>query len=381
MYGYPNRSLSILDQGGRTWQISEYAPSLDRPFRVMISCMTTQNSLSLTDRIYGPVTITEPVLIALIHSRAMQRLKGVLQHGISALVNITAPVSRFEHSVGVMLLVRRLGGSLEEQIAALLHDVSHTAFSHVIDYVLDGHDDQSYHDRVKVDYTANTDLPDLLARFGYDWRALVDEDRYSLLEQPAPALCADRLDYFLRDSLDLNLSTPETIQGVLDHLMAWEGRIVTDNRTPDYAVARWLAYTYIAADEASWSNFREVGLYEVCAQAIRLGLDRGVITRDDFWGEDAGVWARLREADDPHLRAQIRLVSAATRFVWDDHTPDFRVSTKIRAIDPDILIDGGTRGVTRPLSALDGDFARYRDAYIARKSGKWPMRVIAPPID
>jgi HD superfamily phosphohydrolase len=34
-----------------------------------------------------------------------------------------------------MLLVRRLGASLEEQIAALLHDVSHTAFSHVIDSV------------------------------------------------------------------------------------------------------------------------------------------------------------------------------------------------------------------------------------------------------
>ncbi len=36
-----------------------------------------------------------------------------------------------------MMLVNRLGGSLEEQIAALLHDVSHTAFSHVIDYVLE----------------------------------------------------------------------------------------------------------------------------------------------------------------------------------------------------------------------------------------------------
>lgn len=39
-----------------------------------------------------------------------------------------------------MLLNRQLDASMEEQIVALLHDVSHTAFSHVIDYVFDDHD-------------------------------------------------------------------------------------------------------------------------------------------------------------------------------------------------------------------------------------------------
>jgi hypothetical protein len=329
--------------------------------------------MHITDRIYGPFTLTEPVLIALINSRAVKRLKGVLQHGISSLVGITAPVSRFEHSVGVMLLVRRLGGSLDEQIAALLHDVSHTAFSHVIDYVFDGHDDQSYHDRVQAAYVARTDLPDLLAGFGYDWRDLLDEARYPLLEQPAPALCADRLDYFFRDSLDLKLGTLEAIQHAVDRLTVWQGRIATD----DLDVARWIAYTYLAADEASWANFREVGLYEVCAQAIRLGLEQNVITPDDFWGEDAAVWAKLRAAPDPDLRARIALVSPATRFVWDEAAPDFRVSTKLRTVDPDVVIDG----TARPLSALDAAFARERSAYMARKAGKWPVRVIPPPGD
>jgi hypothetical protein len=35
-------------------------------------------------------------------------------------------VTRYEHSVGAMLAVRRLGGNLEAQASALLHDVAHT---------------------------------------------------------------------------------------------------------------------------------------------------------------------------------------------------------------------------------------------------------------
>src|SRR5512139_1059850 len=121
------------------------------------------------DPIYGEVDLEEPVLLQRMETQALQRLRGVLQHGITAVIGITPPVTRFDHSVGVMLLVRRLGGSLEEQIAALLHDVSHTAFSHVIDYVVDGHDSQSYHEEWKESHLAAGDVPLILQQYGYDW--------------------------------------------------------------------------------------------------------------------------------------------------------------------------------------------------------------------
>lgn len=325
--------------------------------------------LQINDPVYGAAVITEPVLIEVLQSSAMRRLRGVLQHGISGLLGITSPISRYEHSVGVMLLVRRLGGPLVEQIAALLHDVSHTAFSHVIDYVFDNHDGQSYHEEVKEAYLAGSDLPPLLARYGYDWREFLHDEGFPLLEQPAPALCADRLDYGLRDAQDLGLVTAAQAQRALAHLMVYQGRIVMD----DAAVAVWLADTYMAADDASWSDFREVGLYELTAQAIWRGLETGVISRNDFWTTDAVLWARLNAGTDPQLQRLLRLVHPQTRFVWDDANPTFRISTKIRTIDPDVW----QAGQLRPLSALDPAYARRRQAYLARKSGKWPMRVAA----
>jgi HD superfamily phosphohydrolase len=267
-----------------------------------------------------------------------------------------------------MLLVRRLGGSLEEQAAALLHDVSHTAFSHVIDYVFDGHHSQSYHEEQKEAFMAASDLPQVLERHGMDWRLFLHEEDYPLLEQPAPALCADRLDYFLRDSLDLGLSTPAQIQAALASLRVWDGRIVT----ADVEAARWMGETFILADQASWANFREVGLYELAARAIRRALALGALSEADLWTTDAQAWARLSACPDAELQSMASLVSLETRFEWDAHVPTFWVGAKLRTIDPPVLVNGAVH----PLSTLDPAFAARRRAYLEKNSGKWPMRVI-----
>lgn len=326
-------------------------------------------TMNVFDPLYGSWTLSEPVLHDLLMSEAVQRLRGVLQHGITGLVGVTAPISRYDHSVGVLLLVRRLGGELPEQIAALLHDVSHTAFSHVIDYVFDDHDGQSYHDEKKEWYVAQTALPAILQQHGFDWRGLIDEKRFPLLEQPSPRLCADRLDYFLRDAGSLGLATAAEIEGVLGDVVVVNGRLATQS----VGVARWLGETFMAADEASWANFREVGLYELTARAIRRGLALGALDEGDLWQTDGVLWRKLHGVADGELRRLLALVSPRTGFVWDEAAPTFWVSTKLRAIDPDVVDENGR---LHPLSTLDAAFAQQRQHYLQRKGGKWPMRVV-----
>jgi HD superfamily phosphohydrolase len=320
------------------------------------------------DRIYGAFDIQETVLLELMRTSALQRLHGVLQHGITGLLGVTRPTTRFEHSIGVMLLVQRMGAPLKEQIAALLHDVSHTAFSHVIDYVFNDYDQQGYHETVKQEYLASSDLPQVLARYGYDWEDFIEEDNYFLLEQPTPRLCADRLDYFLRDSIDLGLATFSEVSYALAHLVVHEGRIVCK----DLHAARWMAYTFIQADEVSWANFREVGLYELTAQCIRDALNLGEITKADLWSTDQVLWEKLQAISEPVFHSRLELINSDTQFVWDEERPDFWVGTKLRTIDPEVLVNGQLH----PLSTLDKDFDHHRRAYLDRKAGKWPMRVV-----
>ena len=323
------------------------------------------------DAIYGKVEITESVLQDVIASDAMQRLKGVSQHGITALLGITPPFSRFDHSLGAMLLVRRLGATINEQIAALLHDVSHTAFSHVIDFVFDDHSGQSYHEEKKEELLARSDIPAILERHGLDWRDFLDETRYSLLEQPSPALCADRLDYFLRDLQFLKLASPDEIRSSLTSLDVCNGIIAVKNTE----AARWLAYTFIEADRASWSNFREVGLYQLTAEAIKAAQQHGLVTEADLWGSDAALWQKLQSAGMPAVSERVKLISPGTRFIWNETQPKFKVTTKVRSIDPPVY-DGSS---LRPLSELDPEFARYRNAYLSDKQGPWPMDIVSGP--
>jgi len=321
-----------------------------------------------TDTVYGSIEIVEPVLLDLINTNALKRLHGVLQHGISALVGVTRETTRFEHSMGAMILVRMLGGTLNEQIAALLHDVSHTAFSHVIDYVFGGHNTQGYHEEHKIDYISKTDIPSVLNKYDLDWKDFTVEEDYPLLEQDLPKLCADRLDYFLRDARDLGIATDDEVSECLCSLENFNGRVIVNNLD----IASWLGYSFIQADKDSWANFREVGLYELAAKAIRRGLEIGVISDKDLWGVDRPVWEKLNRSFDNNLQHYLQLVKADTEFAWDEVNPDFMISTKLRSIDPEVL----TNGDVIPLSVLNPEFAQYRKNYLTDKSGLWPMRVV-----
>ena len=166
------------------------------------------------DRVYGDVAIEDPAILDLVGCETFQRLRGIHQAGPSALPFPFKDVTRFEHSLGVFVLLRKLGAPLREQVAGLLHDVSHTAFSHAVDFVVTSHE-QDHHERLKPLMLGRDDLAGALGRLGFAPGDFYDDSIYPLLEQPLPWLCADRLDYFLRDGSACGVVEPDFVARVL----------------------------------------------------------------------------------------------------------------------------------------------------------------------
>lgn len=158
--------------------------------------------MEINDRVYGKVNIDEPILIELINSKPIQRLKGVNQAGASKYAIDTKTVTRYEHSLGVMILLKKLGASIEEQIAGLLHDVPHTAFSHVIDFVFKDKDHtHEFHEKFHEKIILQSEIPNILKKYNFDLNMILNEENFPLLERSLPDLCADRIDYTLRDMI------------------------------------------------------------------------------------------------------------------------------------------------------------------------------------
>ncbi|SET54764.1 hypothetical protein SAMN05421676_105253 [Salinibacillus kushneri] len=290
--------------------------------------------MKLSDDIYGDYII-EYVLEELVLSRPLQRLKGVYQGGASYFVNEKWNVTRYEHSIGVMLLIRRLGGSLEEQIAGLLHDVSHTAFSHVIDFVFENRD-EDYHEKIYHQIITESDIPGILRKYGYDYKdILLDHSKWKLLEQPAPELCADRIDYTLRDMYRYESITLKETHDFLDYLIIKNGKIGLKN----IAAAKWFVNTYYKEVIDFFMDPLNIYGYHALAETLKKALAKNIINEDQLLEADEEVIKTLQMSDDKDVNELLSRVHRNVRVKEDKMNFDLFSKKKVRLIDPSVVYE------------------------------------------
>jgi HD superfamily phosphohydrolase len=298
------------------------------------------------DRVYGPVQINDPDVLALIATPTFQRLGRIRQAGPSAMAFPFKTVTRQEHSLGVYLLLGRLGASRRERVAGLLHDISHTAFSHAVDFVVDS-DEQDHHEQLKPAFLNRPDVAAVLERMGFRPDEFYDDSVYRLLERPLPWLCADRLDYFLRDSLACDVSTPESAARTLAAVTIVDGLIAFD----DAEVAHDAVRRFAVMNRDWWASDTEAYIYNEFADALREGFRLGALTEADLLGDDETVLAHLRAARSPLIDGKLSHIEHFHPALLAGYVP--RVVPKVRWLDPPVVVGDGWRR----LSELDSSAA------------------------
>jgi uncharacterized protein len=283
------------------------------------------------DRVYGVVAIDEPAILDLIDCPTFRRLAGVRQAGPSALAFPFKNVTRFEHSLGVFLLLRRLGADRREQVAGLLHDISHTAFSHAVDFIISSVE-QDHHERLKPLMLDRPDLATALGRLGYKPCEFYDDSIYPLLERPLPWLCADRLDYFLRDGMACGVVLRDAADRILAGLAVADDLIVMT----DADVAREAVALFEVMNRDWWASETEAFIYNEFADAIREALRLGILRPDDLMTEDDVVLAQLDAADVPLIRHKLHSIRHFRPESVSGYAP--RVVPKARWLDPPVRI-------------------------------------------
>lgn len=320
------------------------------------------------DHLYGHFTITDPLIIELLEHPMMERIKHIHQYGINYPVFISYDYSRFDHCLGVCLLLTKFGAPHAEVIAGLLHDASHTIGSHVAEKLFNHRSlDSSYQDDIHEWYLHAWDIDKIVAPYGLTVTDILAKNpAFTALDQPNGQICADRLDYNLIGGFKEGMLTKEDIAQILADLHFEHDQWYFTDAT----LATKFAMVSLYHTEHIWGSAANNVLYDWFAKALTQALSIGLITFEDIhFGTDEAIINRLTESDDPTIHKYMNyLRTYKTHFYLS--TPsraDTIMYSKFRGINPWVL----SADTLQPLTALNPQFARCYTAAQEQLAQGW----------
>ncbi len=299
--------------------------------------------------------------MSLVDTPEFQRLRRIRQLGLAYFTYQAAEHSRFAHSLGAFHLATRILDRLRERysisdeehasvrIAALLHDIGHGPFSHVVESILGFHHEQFSIDAV---LSHETEIGRKLAAFSPAIAENVasiirgDYAKRALGQLVSSQLDVDRMDYLLRDSLMTGAK-----YGIFD--LEWIIKSIQINEPDDHlfvsAPGIYAVEDYL---QARYYMFRQVYFHRTLrsAEAVLKALLRRALV---IFSDGGDVWFRSGTAFEKVLRGQP--LTLTEHLSLDDSDFYFYIKQWQSSSDP-ILADLSSRFLDRRLfKAFDLD--------------------------
>jgi len=301
------------------------------------------------------------LLVRLVDAPEFQRLRRIKQLGLALYTYQGAEHSRFTHSLGVLHLITRVLDRLGEnhsineedraaaRAAALLHDVGHGSFSHVMEHVLGFHHEAW---TVRAVLAEETEINQVLRDYSPELpRRVADiiEGKFQpafLAQLVSSQLDVDRMDYLLRDSLMTGAK-----YGIYDLEWIINALAVDVENDRIYVAARGL-YAVEEYLQARYYMFRQVYFHRTLrsAEAVLRSILRRAL---ELVAAGEEVWCAPGTAFEKVLRRQT--LTLEDHLEMDDSDVLFHLKQWRRAKDT-ILNDLSHRFIGRRLfKAIDLD--------------------------
>ncbi len=258
------------------------------------------------------VSRTGNLLVSLVDTPEFQRLRRIRQLGLAYFTYQAAEHSRFAHSLGAFHLATRILDRLRERysisdeehasvrIAALLHDIGHGPFSHVVESILGFHHEQFSIDAVLSDETeVGRKLAAYSPTIAENVASIIrgDYKKRALGQLVSSQLDVDRMDYLLRDSLMTGAK-----YGIFD--LEWIIKSIQINEPDDHlfvsAPGIYAVEDYL---QARYYMFRQVYFHRTLrsAEAVLKALLRRALS---IFAGGGDIWFRADTAFEKVLRGQ-----------------------------------------------------------------------------
>lgn len=277
-----------------------------------------------------------------------------------------APYSRFDHSMGVALIVWHFTQNSAQAMSGLLHDIATPTFAHVVDFLHGDHMTQeSTESATSAMIRADANLCATLERRQLPFEAVEDYHRYPIADNDSPKLSADRLEYTLGNGVNFGLITKAQAAALYADLTVGtneSGQTELVFRTPDIGLR--FAQTALKCSEIYISDADRYAM-QILSELLKQAIDGGILEEADLWQQESAVIAKLQ---DSALSGQWQRFCGLSQMLRQDAPGSDgtwrQIFAKKRCIDP--YVQGHGR-----VSALFPDFGRQLTAFRQRPLTDW----------
>lgn len=240
---------------------------------------------------------------------------------------------------------------LEEQIAGLIHDASHSAFSHCIDYVLDAGSgkEHNHQDNVFDEFVRKSKIPEIFKKYNFDLEYILDDKNFPLKEKDLPDLCADRIDYSLRTAVVFG--EIENGQYFIDNLSAENGQWIFK----DFESAEKYAELFLKLNANYYAGLPSAVMFRTVGDYLRYALSKQYISETDLYTTDKVVLEKIEPhiETDPELSLLFDRMNNKIGFKNDPNNFDAKVFCKSRMVNPLCRHDGKIKRVSEVKPSWD----------------------------
>lgn len=278
-----------------------------------------------------------------------------------------AQYSRYDHSLGVALIIWHFTKEPAQAIAGLLHDVATPVFAHVVDFLYGDYMTQESTEHGTKELIMGSDgLQDVLKALGLTTEDVCDYHIYPIADNDTPRLSADRLEYTIGNSINYGICAYAQAQEFYKDLVVGgnedgidELMFTRKSVAEDFSNAALACSEIYVSDEDRYSM-------QLLSEILRLLLDKHVIDEEALYTTEPEVIRSIRsEPQAASLWDALCAYERTIRAAAPEETGQWRkIFAKKRHIDP--MVKGEGR-----LSSLSVQFKEKLDGFLNSSHDVW----------
>lgn len=278
--------------------------------------------------------------------------------------------TRYDHSIGVALILWNFTHDVKQSIAGLLHDIASPCFAHVIDFMKNDHENQEATEENTYEIIDKSEvIQKVLKKYNLKTDDVANYHIYPLADNPTPMLSADRLEYTIGNAYNRGIATLEELKEMYNDLI-----VVKDENGIEELTFKTLKIAenftrvminnshYYVADEDRFSM-------QYLADVVKQAYDKGLINEKDLFTTEKEIINKMcKDLETKELWDSFTKLKEIE--IFDTKQEDIycvNIPGKKRYINPLVIIDKETIRI----SETSGEMKNLINEFLALDFNKW----------